>query len=128
MQDSCQLFFGVDKDTAEISAVRQVWPETTIQLCYWHSKRALRTKLKDPKKTANQQRYIPEDAQKLVPGLEICWGSVPTRRPNGITVTGGASALRTQLILREKEELRPQRLKKGIRCCKCSADIITLIR
>jgi MULE transposase domain len=26
-------FFGVDKDTAEISAIRQVWPEANIQLC-----------------------------------------------------------------------------------------------
>ena len=76
-------FFGVDKDTAEISAVRQVWPETNIQLCYWHSKRALRTKLKDSKKTSSQSRYFPVDAQKLIPELEICWGSVPTRRPDG---------------------------------------------
>ena len=45
-------FYGVDKDAAEISAVRQTWPETSIQLCYWHSKRALRAKLKDSKKTS----------------------------------------------------------------------------
>jgi hypothetical protein len=29
-------FFGIDKDSAEIFAVRHVWSEATIQLCYWH--------------------------------------------------------------------------------------------
>ena len=27
-------FFGTDKDSSEISAIRQVWPRTTIQLCF----------------------------------------------------------------------------------------------
>ena len=76
-------FFGVDKDTAEISAARLVWPEASIQLCYWHSKRAIRAKLKDSKKTNSQLRYFPDEAKKLIPELKICWGSLPTRRPDG---------------------------------------------
>ena len=76
-------FFGTDKDASEISAVRLSWPETTIQLCYWHAKRAIWAKLKDSTKTNTQSHYSPVDALKLVPGLEVCWGSLATRRPNG---------------------------------------------
>ena len=116
-------FFGVDKDTAEISAVHQVWPETGIQLCYWHSKRALRTKLNDSKKTATQQRYVPGDAQNLVPELEICWGSLVIRRPNGDHRYGRCQCPSRSVGLRKRKELSPQRLKRGTRYCKCSADI-----
>lgn len=76
-------FFGTDKDASEIAAVKLVWPETTLQLCYWHAKRAINTKLKDSTTYKTQDQYSPADALKLVPELEICWGSLPTRRPNG---------------------------------------------
>ena len=76
-------FFGTDKDTSEIAAVKLVWPEATLQLCYWHAKRSIRTKLKDSSRSRTQAHYSPEDAMKLIPELEICWGSLPTRRPNG---------------------------------------------
>ncbi|EGU82050.1 hypothetical protein FOXB_07435, partial [Fusarium oxysporum f. sp. conglutinans Fo5176] len=77
------IFFGADKDLSEIAAIRQVWPETTIQLCYWHARRAVRTKLASSRKTNTQDEYKPLEAQKAIPDLEICWGSLPTRRPNG---------------------------------------------
>ena len=76
-------FFGCDKDKAEISAIRLVWPNTKIQLCFWHAKRAIRNKLQDSGKTHTQKRYFPEEAKLLVPTLEICWGSNPTCRPDG---------------------------------------------
>ena len=76
-------FFGMDKDASEIAAVKLVWPEATLQLCYWHVKRAVRTKLKDASVSKTQNQYMPADALKLVPGLEICWGSLATRRPDG---------------------------------------------
>ena len=76
-------FFGTDKDASEIAAVRLVWPKTKLQLCYWHAKRAIRTKLKDSSMSRTQSHYVPADAQELVPGLEICWGSLPTQRPSG---------------------------------------------
>ncbi|KAI0991466.1 hypothetical protein K3495_g16721, partial [Podosphaera aphanis] len=50
-------FFGCDKDRTEISAIRQVWPRTTVQLCYWHAKRAIRKKLKDGRKISSQKNY-----------------------------------------------------------------------
>ena len=76
-------FFGTDKDVSEINAVKHVWPEAKHQLCYWHALRAVRTKLKDSSKAKILAKYNPGEAEKLVPGLEMCWGSVPTRRPDG---------------------------------------------
>src|SRR6516164_4784086 len=77
-------FFGTDKDFSEISAIRQVCPEATIQLCYWHARRAIRQKLTASHKTNTQAEYRPLEAQELIPDLEICWGSIPTNRPNGV--------------------------------------------
>ena len=76
-------FFGTDKDPAEISAIGQIWPEATIQLCCWHARRALRTKIRASKETNNQNEYRPLEAQSLIPDLELCWGSLPVRRPMG---------------------------------------------
>ncbi|KAI1000999.1 hypothetical protein K3495_g7199 [Podosphaera aphanis] len=76
-------FFGCDKDNSEISAIRNVWPDATVQLCYWHAKRAIKKKLSDGRKTVTQANYNPEKARSFVPTLEICWGSYPTRRPDG---------------------------------------------
>ncbi len=76
-------FFGCDKDNSEISAIRNVWPDATVQLCYWHAKRAIKKKLSDARKTVTQANYNPEKARSFVPTLEICWGSRPTRRPDG---------------------------------------------
>lgn len=82
-------FFGCDKDESEIAAIQQVWPSTRIQLCFWHAKRAIRAKLKDSHKTSTQNHYFTSDAQKLIPDLEICWGSLPIRRPDGVHRYGG---------------------------------------
>ena len=54
---NCHLdpsFFGCDKDTCEINAIRQVYPYVTIQLCYWHAKRAIRQKLQSAGRTKTQ--------------------------------------------------------------------------
>ena len=76
-------FFGTDKDSSEISAIRQVWPESTIQLCYWHARRAVRAKLTSSRQTNTQGAYNPAEAQAAIPDLEICWASMPIPRPNG---------------------------------------------
>ncbi|KID82058.1 hypothetical protein MGU_10628 [Metarhizium guizhouense ARSEF 977] len=83
-------FFGfnprcvaIDKDSSEIAAVTAVWPGVKVQLCYWHVKRAVSTRLNSSKSTNTQNHYWPEEAQKLIPDLEICWGSLPIRRPVG---------------------------------------------
>ena len=76
-------FFGTDKDFSEIWAIHQAFPEATIQLCFWHARRAIRTKLSSSQATKTQAEYKPQGAQMLIPELEICWGSMPTNRPNG---------------------------------------------
>ena len=76
-------FFGVDKDFSEIAAVKQVFPSAKVQLCFWHAKRAIRQKMRNASKTKTQAKYFPAEAQALIPSLEICWGSIPTRRPQG---------------------------------------------
>lgn len=73
-------FVGCDKDFAEINAIRMVWPRATVQLCYWHAKRAIRARLRDNRQSSTQNHYYPDDAKKIVPELEICWGSLPHRR------------------------------------------------
>ena len=60
-----------------------MWPGVKVQLCYWHVKRAVSTRLNSSKSTNTQNHYWPEEAQKLIPDLEICWGSLPIRRPVG---------------------------------------------
>jgi hypothetical protein len=62
-------FFGTDKDISEISAIRQIWPGTTIQLCYWHARRAVRTKLTSSRETNAQGDYKPSEAQAVIPDL-----------------------------------------------------------
>lgn len=74
--------FAIDKDTAEIAAVTSVWKNAKIQLCYWHIKRAVSLKLNSSKETDSQDNYWPAEAQKVIPELEICWGSKIQRRPS----------------------------------------------
>ncbi|CAG8739976.1 14067_t:CDS:2, partial [Racocetra fulgida] len=43
-------FFYSDKDFAEITAAKNVWPLIDIQLCLWHLEKAIKNKLKSRKK------------------------------------------------------------------------------
>ena len=38
-------FVHVDKDMAEIGSCRKTWPQAKIQLCWWHLRKAVRTRL-----------------------------------------------------------------------------------
>ena len=76
-------FFGCDKDFSEINAIRQVYPSVTIQLCYWHAKRAIRQKLQSAVRTKIQASYRPGESHLFFPSLEVCWGSTPAVRPQG---------------------------------------------
>ena len=44
-------FFLTDKDFAQINAIRFTWPYCKIQLCKWHVKRAISTRLLSNKST-----------------------------------------------------------------------------
>lgn len=77
------MFFGTDKDQSEISAIELTWPHPTkVQLCMWHAKRAIQSAMMNSDKTATQSKYHPNEAQKVLPELEICWGSTLLRRPD----------------------------------------------
>lgn len=75
------VFFGSDKDSAQLDAIKMTWPNATIQLCYWHVLRAVRAKLADTARTAPVP-YHPLEAQSLVPEVEICWASQSLFRPS----------------------------------------------
>lgn len=100
-------FFGTDKDFAEISAIKLVYPGAFHQLCLWHGKRALRQKLADTSKTKPQTSYRPAEAQELVPGVEICWASEPIRRPDGNHRYGICDCPSRELRNNEKGRLEP---------------------
>lgn len=94
-------FFGCDKDKAEITAIQKVWPGITVQLCFWHAKRAIKMKLRSLGKTSTQKQYLPHNAQALIPTLEICRGSLPTRRPNGDHESGRCNCASSTLEFEE---------------------------
>jgi len=73
-------FFACDKDSAEIAAIGSVFPSVRVQLCYWHVLRAIRSKLGSYKSTQGHL-YDPEGALKIIPHLEVCWGSRIDKRP-----------------------------------------------
>ncbi|KAE8181682.1 hypothetical protein CF328_g8764, partial [Tilletia controversa] len=72
-------FVGCDKDSAEIAAFRSVWPQSKIQLCYWHVLRAVRQRLASSIATSTKQ-YHAFEVTSIVPGVETCWGSTKGNR------------------------------------------------
>ena len=76
-------FFGCDKDRNEISAIRRTFLEAKLQLCYWHAIQSVTRKLNANAHISINSAYHPGEAALVVPGLEICWGSVPASRPDG---------------------------------------------
>jgi hypothetical protein len=52
---------------------------------------AIRTKLASAQEINTQNEFRPEEAQKVIPGLEICWASIPIHRPDGSHRHGGCS-------------------------------------
>ncbi|KAE8218322.1 hypothetical protein CF319_g7780 [Tilletia indica] len=67
------LFVGCDKESAELRAIGQVWPDAKIQLCYWHVRRALRQRLGNGKATMTNH-YDAYEAKATVPGLDRIHG------------------------------------------------------
>ena len=53
------LFFLTDKDFAQINAARFTWPRSKIQLCKWHIKRAIFTRLSSNKVTTRSSGFNP---------------------------------------------------------------------
>ena len=57
-------FVHTDKDMAEITACRRVWPDAKHQLCWWHQREAIRKRIKGnlPTSAYNPQRANHEHA------------------------------------------------------------------
>ncbi|KIK15341.1 hypothetical protein PISMIDRAFT_115339, partial [Pisolithus microcarpus 441] len=51
-------FVHVDKDMAEISMAQSVWPDTKIQICWWHLQKALRERLAKSKLTTTPYKPL----------------------------------------------------------------------
>ncbi|KAI0994209.1 hypothetical protein K3495_g13973, partial [Podosphaera aphanis] len=77
-------FFGTDKDNSEISAIQTVWPGVKLQLCFWHAKRAIKSKLSEAKETRPQGAYHPAEALDVIQcdqfSSDLCWGTLPHNR------------------------------------------------
>ncbi|CAI2188574.1 13551_t:CDS:2 [Funneliformis geosporum] len=63
-------FFLTDKDFAQISAGQTVWPNAKIQLCHWHLRRAVETKLKETH-LPKRDNYEPMAAHHEFPFIDI---------------------------------------------------------
>ena len=63
-------FFLADKDFAQISAGQTIWPNSKIQLCHWHLRRAVETKLKDTH-LPKRDNYEPMAANHEFPFIDI---------------------------------------------------------
>src|SRR5205823_5473500 len=59
------LFFLTDKDFAQINAVQFTWPHTKIQLCKWHVKRAITTRLSSNKATRSSFNPLSEIGKRF---------------------------------------------------------------
>ena len=59
------LFFLTDKDFAQINAIRFTWPHTKIQLCKWHVKRAITTRLSSNKGTRSSFNPLSEFGRRF---------------------------------------------------------------
>ena len=64
-QEVQPLFFLTDKDFAQINAVRFTWPYTKIQLCKWHVKRAITTRLSSNKATRSNFNPLSEIGKRF---------------------------------------------------------------
>ncbi|PVF90972.1 hypothetical protein CPB86DRAFT_676043, partial [Serendipita vermifera] len=58
-------FAHLDKDFAEISALAKVWPATSISICWWHMRDALRKRT--TANTLSTSKYDPKEAMEEFP-------------------------------------------------------------
>ena len=78
------VFVHVDKDMAEIGMVKKVW-NAKISLCWWHLRRAIRTRLANGKLSTT--RYNAERAQAEFAFIDPTFG--PIGRPDPKEYEGG---------------------------------------
>ena len=77
-------FVHVDKDMAEIHAVKEVW-NPKVQLCWWHLRKAIREQLKNTKLSTTP--YKPAQANAEFPFIDITFtplGKADTAETEGL--------------------------------------------
>jgi hypothetical protein len=62
------LFVHTDKDIGEINAAREVWPESTHRLCWWHAQKALKARL--AKSDLGTNHYESQLANRYFPFID----------------------------------------------------------
>ncbi|KAJ7086004.1 hypothetical protein B0H15DRAFT_950602 [Mycena belliarum] len=78
-------FTHVDKDMAEIGMLKEVW-DAKISLCWWHLRRAVRTRLANAKLTTTP--YDPHRAHAEFSFIDVAF--VPMVQADGAEYEGGA--------------------------------------
>lgn len=74
-------YIFTDKNFAEINASRFVWPNADIQLCLWHVKKAILTKMRSSKKQERYNTFTAVDME-LFPFIDTNF--IPHNGHNGI--------------------------------------------
>ena len=64
-------FFLTDKDFAQINATRFTWPNAKVQLCRWHIKKAITTRLSSNKISDPLVSILFQNLEKDFPLMEF---------------------------------------------------------
>ena len=78
-------FVHVDKDMAEIAMAKKIWPKAKISLCWWHLRRAVRTRLANGKLSTTP--YNMKRAHAEFPFIDPTF--IPVGRPDVSEFEGG---------------------------------------
>jgi hypothetical protein len=79
------VFVHVDKDMAEIGMSKCVWPESKIQLCWWHMRKAVRERLAKAKLSTSP--YNPRRAKREFTFVDLAF--TPPGQPDPNEHEGG---------------------------------------
>lgn len=86
-------FVHVDKDMAEIGAIRAVWPTAKIQVCWWHLRKAVRERLARGRLSTTP--YNPSSAHAEFPFISLSF--TPAGRPDYHDYEGGRDSFADSL-------------------------------
>jgi hypothetical protein len=86
-------FVHVDKDMAEIGAIRAIWPRAKIQVCWWHLRKAIRERL--GRNRLSTTPYVPKLAHEEFPFISLSF--TPAGRPDYHDYEGGRDSFADSL-------------------------------
>ena len=89
----------IDKDMAEIGCVREVWPDSKIQLCWWHLRRAIRERF--GKNKLSTTPYLARRARAEFSFIELIFK--PRTRSDKREWEGGKDDFADSLVANDKQ-------------------------